>query len=445
MTKRRDRKPPYRDVAKRRKLHVGVGLAVVMVVGVLSAGSLAQSAPRGTGQWIVEDGSVEILGKPAAEGGMATLDRSSTLETRTDDGGSLPFLQPSATPDATAEPTQPIPEMDVLEPEATVEPETSVSITITAVGDCTLGGDVPSGSDRNFASYVKKYGYDYFFENVRALFESDDFTVVNLEGPLTTSNDKRSGRLFNFRGDPEYVNILSGSSVEVCNIANNHSLDYGQAGFDETVEVLEAAGIGASGFSQVYLTDVKGVRVCFVGLTEWAYSQETIEEMLRYARTQCDLLIVSVHWGEERVYEPLASQRKLGRAMIDAGADIVIGNHSHVYGGLELYNGKYIIYSLGNFCFGGNRNPSDKNCAIFQQTFEISLEDMSVSDGGISIIPARISSSDSTNDFQPYILTGEKGVNLVKKIAAVSHVDIGQVTWMPDGYQVSSGMVTLDN
>ena len=103
--------------------------------------------------------------------------------------------------------------METLAPEATLAPG-DAEITITAVGDCTLGGDIPTGAYKSFASYYDKYGPDYFFANVRELFASDDLTIVNLEGPLTTS-EKIRGRKFNFRGLPEYVSILSGSSVEI--------------------------------------------------------------------------------------------------------------------------------------------------------------------------------------------------------------------------------------
>ena len=122
----------------------------------------------------------------------------------------------------------------------------------------------------------------------------------------------------------------------------------------------------------------------------------------------------------------------------------MLGTHTHVYGGVEQYKGKYIVYSLGNFCFGGNRNPRDKNCLIFQQTFEIA-SDGTVSDGGISLIPARVSSSDDTNDFQPYILTGEQGVRLLGGVIGVSELEPSQVVWMPDGYEVEQGLVTLED
>ena len=151
-----------------------------------------------------------------------------------------------------------------------------------------------------------------------------------------------------------------------------------------------------------------------------------------------------MHWGEELRARPTDTQVRYGRALIDAGADLVLGSHPRVVGGLEQYKGKYIVYSLGNFCFGGNRNPSDKNCLIFQQMFEIA-SDGTVSDGGISLIPARVSSSDDTNDFQPYILTGEQGVRLLGGVIGVSELEPSQVVWMPDGYEVEQGLVTLED
>lgn len=388
------------------------------------------------GEWIVQEGDVEILAAPAAN----VMDRGSQ-------GGGLPFMQPTQapqpqptlvalpTPAPTAEPSLP-----GLAPEQELE---YVPITITAVGDVTLGGDIKSGGYRRFENYARENGADYFFENVRGLFQSDDLTIVNLEGPLTTSDDMRRGRKFNFRGYPEYAQILSGSSVEIANVANNHALDFGEAGLTETADVLTAEGIGVSGFSRIYTTEVKGATVCSIGFTEWAYSEEQIQAAIRSVRDKCDLLIVSVHWGEEKQHKATKTQVSLGHAMIDAGADAVIGNHSHVYGGVEEYNGKYIVYSLGNFCFGGNKNPSDKNCTIFQQTFNV-WKDGTVSDGGINIIPARVSGKNNTNDFQPYILSGDAAAKQLSKIAEVSTVDSASVIWM-EGKADSVGAVALFN
>ena len=445
MTKKRNSARLRKQMKKRqeRLVTMGVYAFLVLCVGAFVSIGLMNSraTDRAETEWYVRGEQIEILAPPMG----STMDRGSTDSA----ASGLPFLQPTATsePAHLIMPT-PVPQptenpMEVLEPEATLE-AVSVPITITAVGDCTLGGDIPSGAYRSFESYVTRCGYDYFFENVRDLFESDDLTIVNLEGPLTTSNDLREGRAFNFRGDPSYVNILSGSSVEIANVANNHAMDFGESGLSETASVLEAAGIGVSGFSRVYLTEIQGVKVCSIGFTEWAYSEAQIEKMVGIARSQCDLLIVSMHWGEEGSHETTSTQRSLGHAIIDAGADVVLGTHPHVYGGFELYNGKYIVYSLGNFCFGGNRNPNDKNCIIFQQTFNVG-PDGTVSDGGISIIPARVSSSDDTNDFKPMILTDHRAQKIFSGIAKVSRVETADVKWMNDSYQVSSGMVSLEN
>ncbi|MBQ8087910.1 MAG: CapA family protein [Clostridia bacterium] len=367
--------------------------------------------------WKIENAEMEILAPEARSSGASTLEnREKTAPVSTAAPTAQPTLQPTPQPTATPAPTQ--------------APErTQTEITITAVGDCTLGGDMNTGYYTSFKGYADRYGSDYFLANVRALFESDDLTIVNLEGPLTTSNDKRKGRKFNFRGEPEYVDILSGSSVEIANVANNHSLDFGESGFNETCQVLENAGVGVSGFSRVLNLNVKGVRVCSLGFTEWAYTQEQIEKAVRNARESCDLLIVSMHWGEEGSHTPTRLQETLGHAIIDAGADIVIGNHSHVYGTIERYNGKYIVYSLGNFCFGGNRNPAEKDCVVFRQTFVIDSQS-GVQDGGIDILPARVSGSDTENDFQPYLLSGERGERLLKKIDAVSSIAGDGLVWL---------------
>ena len=446
VTKKRNLKRSRRQMKRRQERLVTMAVAAFMFLCVGSFVSIGvlntRSVQRASTQWYVSGESVQILAPPASQ----TLEQSSSAE-RT-----LPFLSATAepqrvqipTPALTARPTvAPQPTVRAPQPLPTVEP-TTVPITITAVGDCTLGGDIPSGAYRTFARYAEEYGYDYFFENVRSLFASDDLTIVNLEGPLTTSDDMRAGKAFNFRGDPEYVNILSGSSVEIANVANNHAMDFGEAGFSETAQVLEDAGIGVSGFSRIYFEEIKGVTVCSLGFTEWAYSQEQIERTVELARSNCDLLIVSIHWGTESSHEATETQRRLGHAIIDAGADVVLGTHTHVYGGVEQYKGKYIVYSLGNFCFGGNRNPSDKNCLIFQQTFEVS-SDGTVADGGIALIPARVSSSDDTNDFQPVILDDSRALSLLSGVASVSDIDLDQVTWMEDGYQVLSGLVPAED
>ena len=323
-------------------------------------------------------------------------------------------------------------------------PTYPAEITITAVGDCTLGGASRNKTDRKFEAMVKKKGYDYFFKNVREIFEKDDLTIVNLEGPLTTSNDRKKKQYYAFKGDPKNVQILSGSSVEIANVANNHSMDYGKKGYQQTQKVLQDAGIGVSGNALVYSTTIKGVRVTSLGFTKWDHSVADIRKAVENARRDCDLLIVSIHWGKEKKFRPDSQQKDMGRAAIAAGADLVIGTHTHVYGALEKYNGKYIVYSLGNFCFGGNPYGRDKRCLIFQQTFSYSPT-TGVADAGINIIPATYSSSAKKNDYQPAIMDKKAGQKLLKAVAKISKgVNKANTLWMPDNYLVWSGIMTQE-
>lgn len=307
----------------------------------------------------------------------------------------------------------PVPALEMLPPEPT-------RILITAAGDCTLGGEVKSGIGKRFAKCAEENGLDYFLANVRDIFAADDFTIVNLEGPLTTAT-KRASKTYVMRGDPSYADILSGSSVEIANLANNHTYDFGEQGYADTLSALEAANVAASGNDILYIAEKESYRIGFVGFERWNHSAEDAINGVKAAREQCDLVIASVHWGQEYHYEPESAQTKLGRALIDAGADLVIGHHPHVIQGVERYNGKYIVYSLGNFCFGGNTNPEDKDCYIFQQEFL--LDESGATDGGIRIIPCSVSSSKSTNNYQPTPLSGDSADKLMTKILKLSDID----------------------
>ena len=321
----------------------------------------------------------------------------------------------------------------------------TVTLTVTAVGDCTFCGEAGSKSNRRFLECVEQNGYDYFFANVRELFEADDLTIVNLEGPLTTV-EKPKAHGYVFKADPECVQILSGSGVELCNLANNHAMDYGGAGLRQTAEVLAANGIGYCGFTEAWSAEMKGVRVTALGFTKWDHTPEQVTEAIAAARQDCDLLIVNMHWGWERQNQQCHEQVELGRAAVDAGADLVIGTHPHVYQGIEKYKGKYIVYSLGNFCFAGNANPDDKRCLIFRQRFSFNpgmgIAHANILDAGIDIIPASISSAPETNDFVPTVLPAEQGKALLKAVAECStHFTLNDTLWMKGNYLEANGLI----
>lgn len=296
------------------------------------------------------------------------------------------------------------------------------TITISSMGDCTLGTDENFNQSRSLNAFYNSQGADYFFKNVRSILEKDDLSIVNFEGTLTTSTT-RAEKKFAFKADPEYVNILTSGSVEAANIANNHSSDYGETSKTDTLKVLKDAGISAFGYEQVQLLDVNGVKVGLTGIYELAEhlgkKQQVKENIAALKEAGAELIIVNFHWGIELEYVPNETQKKLAHLAIDEGADLVIGHHPHVLQGIEKYKGKSIAYSLGNFCFGGNSNPQDKDTIIFQQTFTI--EDGKLKeDDNINIIPCSVSSKSNINDYCPTPLEVDEKQRVLDKIEEYS-------------------------
>lgn len=293
-----------------------------------------------------------------------------------------------------------------------------IQITVSSMGDCTLGTDENFNPSTSFNAYYNAQGPDYFFKNVRSILEEDDLSIINLEGTFTDS-DQRQEKTFAFKADPEYVSILTGSSIEAANLANNHSRDYGEESYTDTVETLEQAGIASFGYDQVDILEVNGVKVGLTGIYELAEHLDKQEEVrtniaaLKEAGAQ--VIIVNFHWGIEKEYLPNDTQKTLAHLAIDEGADLVIGHHPHVLQGIERYKGKYIAYSLGNFSFGGNSNPSDKDTMIFQQTFTVQDGKVEVNDD-INVIPCSLSSASGYNDYCPTPLEGSEKERVLEKL-----------------------------
>ena len=285
-----------------------------------------------------------------------------------------------------------------------------VSITISAAGDCTLGTDEYFDPSTSLNAYYDSNGPAYFFQNVKSIFEADDLTIVNMEGTLTEETT-RQDKTYAFKGPAEYTQILTDGDVEAANLANNHSHDYGDKSYTDTIAALDAAGITNFGYDRTAVMDVNGVKVGLVGTYELAEGMGCEEEMISNIKAVEDqgaqIVIVSFHWGIERENYPTENQVNLAHSAIDNGADLVLGHHPHVLEGIEVYNGKNIVYSLGNFCFGGNSNPSDKDTMIFQQTFTVQDGEL-VEDNVTNIIPCSISSDSSYNNYQPTPLEGDE-------------------------------------
>ena len=295
-----------------------------------------------------------------------------------------------------------------------------VFLTLSVVGDCTLGTDETFDYDTSLNAYYENYGADYFLQNVKDIFSADDLTIANFEGTLTDS-DEREDKTFAFKAPASYASILTGGSVEAVNTANNHSHDYGEQSFDDTLAALDDAGIVHFGYDETAVMDVKGIKVGLVGIYE-LYDHLEREQQLKdnIAKVKADgaqLIVAIFHWGNETETVPDSNQTTLGRIAIDEGADLVCGHHPHVLQGIETYKGKNIVYSLGNFCFGGNSSPSDMDTMIYQQTFTIDADGIK-KDNVTNIIPCSISSAayDGYNNYQPTPAEGDEATRILGKI-----------------------------
>ncbi len=295
-------------------------------------------------------------------------------------------------------------------------------VTISFAGDCTLGGYKGQTGGNVFDEYYRQYGSEYFFKNVREIFEQDDITFVNLEGALT-SYPQVVEKTFPIRGEPEYVAALQSGSIEAVSLANNHTFDCGRIGYDACRKLLVDNGIAYCGEAETCIVEKNGVRVGMIGLNCWIFSaslRQKLQNLITSLREQqCEIVCVMFHGGIEHEYASSAVTEAFAHCAVEYGADIVVGAHPHVVQGIEIYRGKIICYSLGNFSFGANKNPSDKDTFIFQQTFFVEA-DGSVSYGNSEVIPCKVSSTDLRNDYCPTPQTGTEYNRIMQKLMTCS-------------------------
>ena len=327
-----------------------------------------------------------------------------------------PAPAPGSTPlpTATPEPT----------PEPLYQPDGSIEITLTAVGDVTIGRNVQHKGTSIFEKELKKKNNDpnFIFRNVKDIFKSDDLTIANFEGVLgekLTPPSSKKNNDFLFLASPDYSQILSNNGIEAVTMENNHINDFGDDGINSTIAAMESAGVVWANKNHMAVYETQGIRIGMLAYQivpplrsdemQADALQAQVASDIAKAKQTCDLVTVSFHWGKELDYSPRNEspyrQVTLGRAAIDAGADLVLGHHSHRINPIEKYNGKYIVYSLANCSFAGNNKPSDMCTFIFQCKFRI--RDGQIVDNPFRIIPCRISSRRDYNDFAitPYTET----------------------------------------
>lgn len=300
----------------------------------------------------------------------------------------------------------------------------SETVTITFLGDCTIGGeDRLKQFDYSFDGYLRQYGYDYFFREVQPIIAKDDLTIANLEGCFLNYESAAVEKTYNFRGSKDYVQVLTGSSIEAVSIANNHIMDYGYDGVTHTVNTLDAASLPWFGTfearEQTWVWQRDDIKIGFVSMeiSYWYYRHRNLlKSQVQALRDEgCDVVICVMHGGEEYRARHLRIQEQFAHAVLDYGADIIVGHHPHVLQGVELRDGKTICYSIGNFVFGGNAKVRAPYTAMFQFTLTFS-EEGSYLGHQLNIIPALPSGNKENNNYQPVLATGTDAETVMAQI-----------------------------
>jgi poly-gamma-glutamate synthesis protein (capsule biosynthesis protein) len=234
------------------------------------------------------------------------------------------------------------------------------SISVLFVGDIML--------DRAVAVHAKEQGDEVLFRGVEALFQRADALVGNLEGSITTNPSiaERNNSILRFTFDPRFAAHLQGLGFDALSLANNHALDFGAAGYEQTKSYLRAAHVASFGHplnnkDLSTALSVKGMLVCLVGYHSLFDPDSVwVDAEIKKLRPICTYVVVMAHWGEEYQREPTPTQREVAHKFIDLGADVVIGTHPHIVQPVEIYKNRAIFYSLGNFLFDQGFQPEVK-------------------------------------------------------------------------------------
>lgn len=318
----------------------------------------------------------------------------------------------------TEKPASETPGSDTVPEKAAVKSE----ITISSVGDCTIGYDSDLGYSGSFPYVFDKNSkdYSYFFKNTSEIFKNDDLTTANLETTFTDATVKAQ-KTYNFKAPADQTKILTSGGIDAVNISNNHIYDYLDQGYEDTKTALTDAGIAFFGEGSSYIKEIDGVKFGFLGYRAFESSDSFLNKLktdIASLKAEGCIVIINFHWGVEKSYSPNETQKKIAHYAIDNGADMIIGHHPHVVQSIETYNNKIICYSLGNFCFGGNKNPSDKDTFVAQAVFK--TENSVLKSIGFRVIPSSISSKDTYNDYCPTLLEGSEKTNFLAKLNGLS-------------------------
>lgn len=305
-----------------------------------------------------------------------------------------------------------------------VVPVAAAEVIIQAAGDVMLGG--------RWEQQVARDAYAYPFERIAGELQKGDITLVNLEAPLTRRGSEYRDKKYRFRVNPLAAAALKKSGITAVTLANNHSMDFGAEGLQDTLLYLDRAGVTHVGAGndliaarKAVVSDIRGTKVALLGYSLtlpsefWAavkragtapLLEKQVKQDIATARKLASIVIVAVHWGEEGKTELRAYQPRLARMIIDAGADAVIGHHPHVLQGVERYKHGIIFYSLGNFVFASKSKLADRTLLV-RLHFDGERRQA-------ELVPVDIKHREV--GFQPRLLSGQQGDELMARVRALA-------------------------
>lgn len=334
--------------------------------------------------------------------------------------GQLPFADYFTKPEeyytSTTVPPTEAPTEEPLTQEATTQaPSTDRELKISFVGDCMLGSMLGNAAEGSFNQYAKQYPNTYFFEKVSSYFLDDDYTIGNCEGVLSdselTPKARESEVQFWFKGPASHADIFKVGGFDYLSTVNNHSKDFGMQGYEDTVEALKSRGLDVGERDKILIREVSGIKLGLYSCSLYSYDYvyDILEKVEQLKSEGCKLIIIYFHGGIENVEEPEDWKIKACREIVDAGADLVVGSHPHRLQRAEEYNGGYIVYSLGNFCFGGNSYPKNET-AIYTACFTVIDEEIAARKD--IFIPCYVYTG-SENNYQPAVIEDQEKIDKI--------------------------------
>lgn len=294
-----------------------------------------------------------------------------------------------------------------------------IEITVSAVGDVMLGGDPRTFTYNFFESLWKKNGPSYFFENVRsAIKDGADIAFANLEIPLIDTSKVIKGPRYILRGKTKYAKALKYAGFDTVDLDNNHIMDYGYVGYASTKKALKAQGISFFGLGTARFITRKGVKIGFVGYRPQFISVSKMKANIQAVKKKCDIVIASFHWTSGK-YAITGEQRTYARAAVQAGAQLVVGHHTHLLSGIEQYtykkNSGIIVYGLGTLVSVMKR-PDDVGTMVYRHTFSVTGSEVTNVRGEIVPVHMTTAPKNKPNDAHPVIVDGTDAQKILDKV-----------------------------